>query len=145
MVSRCRCCRDFQEESLAHLFIHLETARDVWRCFGQIFRLPYVFTSIHQAVKTSGAIPSSPSQFDIFRMATAAHVLHEIWIARCRATYDDKLMHTTHICIHTIRKIQLISLVHLPQRPSTKLQYHQLKIMGVSGKHVRFKKEGWFR
>lgn len=44
MVSRCRCCRAFQEESLVHLFINSEVAREVWRCFGQIFRLPYVFS-----------------------------------------------------------------------------------------------------
>lgn len=85
------------------------------------------------------------SQFDICRMATAACVLHELWVGRCRATYDDKPMRARQICIRIIRKVQLISLVNLPKRPSTNLQHHQLELMGVSRKHTRFKKGGWFR
>lgn len=145
MVSRCRCCTSPQEETLTHLFMHSEMAREVWRCFRQIFRMPYVFSSILQVVKTWISIASSLSQYDISRMAVVAHALHELWVGRCRATYDDNPMRARQICIRIIRKVQLMALVHLPKRPSTKLQYQQLELIGVTRKHVRFKKGGWFR
>lgn len=54
-------------------------------------------------------------------------------------------MRARQICIRLIRKVQMISLVHLPKSPLTKLQYHQLEPLGVSRKHINFKREGWFR
>lgn len=145
LVSRCRCCKHPQEETLIHLFMKSDMVVEVWRCFGMIYKLPYSFSSILQAMKTWMDISPSPSQFDIGRMATAAHVLHEIWVGRCRATYDDKPMHARQICIRVIRKVQLISLVNLPKCPSSKLQYHQLELVGMTRKYIRQKKEGWFR
>lgn len=53
-------------------------------------------------------ISSSPSQFDIGRMATAAYVLHELWVTRCHATYDDKPMKARQIFIRIIRKVQTL-------------------------------------
>lgn len=52
MVSRCRCCANPAVENMGHLFLHSEIARVVWLCFGTIFRLPYCFQSITQAIKT---------------------------------------------------------------------------------------------
>lgn len=34
MVSRCSCWKTYQEESLTHLFLNSELAKEVWRCFG---------------------------------------------------------------------------------------------------------------
>lgn len=121
LVSRCHCCKHPQEETLRHLFMKSDMVVEVWHCFGMIYKLPYSFSSILQAMKTWMDISPSPSQFDIGRMAMAAHVLHKIWVGRCRATYDDKPMHARQICIRVIRKVQLISLVHLPKCPSSKL------------------------
>lgn len=41
-------------------------------------------------------------------------------------------------------KFGMISLIRAQRRLSPRLQYHQLD-MGVSRKHVRFKKGGWFK
>lgn len=72
LVSRCRCCSAPNEESLVHLFIQFEIAAEVWKCFGLIFRLPFKFQSILHAMKTWMNIPTSPSQFDVGIMVTAA-------------------------------------------------------------------------
>lgn len=145
IASRCRRCLNPQEETLLHLFVKSEVAYEVWRCFGLIYKLPYSFNSILQAIKTWMNVPTAASQFDIARMATAAHLLHEIWVGRCRATYDDKRMRARQICIRVIRKVQTISLVHKPNRLSTKIQYNQLELVGITRKHIRFKPGGWFR
>lgn len=145
LVSSSGCCKAHQEESLTHLFIHSEVAQEIWKCFGRMLRLPYRFNSIVQAVASWMKMPTHPSQFDICRMATAAHILHEIWVDRCRATYDDKPMNARQVCLQIIRKVHLISVVHSPQRPATKLQYHHMEIMGISRKHIRFKRGGWHR
>lgn len=51
LASKCRCCNIFAFETVVHPCLHSEVAREVWRCFGKIFRLPSNFQSISQAIK----------------------------------------------------------------------------------------------
>lgn len=84
-------------------------------------------------------ISSSTSQFDVAKMATAAHVLHKLWVGRCCATYDNKPMRARQICIRVIHKVKLIMLLHTPKRPSTKFQHLRLELLGLTRKHVKVK------
>lgn len=43
LVSRHRCCKNQPKESIFHLFIQSEVATEVWKNFGQIFRVPYKY------------------------------------------------------------------------------------------------------
>lgn len=90
-------------------------------------------------------ISSSTSQFDVAKMATAAHVLHKLWVGRCCATYDNKPMRARQICIRVIHKVKLIMLLHTPKRPSTKFQHLRLELLGLTRKHVKVKVGAWYR
>lgn len=92
MASKCRCCKTFSQETISHLFLHSEVAREVWRCFGEIFRQPLQFYSIGQVLRIwmpkLGPLP----QFDFIKAGIAAFALWELWVSRCDATYDGRQM-----------------------------------------------------
>lgn len=78
MASRCRCCANAQVESIPHLFLHSQVARETWGCFEKIFRLPTQYYSILYVLTVWMKIRSTPFQFELCRLGAAAHVLHEI-------------------------------------------------------------------
>lgn len=81
LSSRCRCCRTHEEETLDHLFVESQVAREVWKCFGAIFRLPNWFISILQALSTWIPEVNLATQYGICRNVVAAYVLWEIWVS----------------------------------------------------------------
>lgn len=117
-ASRCRCCKAPHSESLLHLFIHSKVAVAVWKCFGSIFQLPYFFNSILQAMSIWMAPVNATSQYGLCRVAVAAYILKEIWVARCHATFEESKMNASQICLKVISRVQLLSLVSLPNKPS---------------------------
>lgn len=50
IVSRCIFFSEYNAESIHHLFIQSELAISIWKCFGEIFRMPYVYLSIPNAI-----------------------------------------------------------------------------------------------
>lgn len=46
VASRCRCCVNPSEESINHLFIQTDIAKEVWQRFGNIFRIPHVWRDV---------------------------------------------------------------------------------------------------
>lgn len=50
LVSGCHCCRDRSEETLFHLFILSEVARQVWKFFANFSKLPSEYSLILQAL-----------------------------------------------------------------------------------------------
>lgn len=92
LVSRCRCCLNPAKESIIYLFIQLDVATTVWKHFGNIFRVPYVFGSVIQALSIWMEGWFAWSQYGICRIGVAAHIFPVVWVARCRATYDESPM-----------------------------------------------------
>lgn len=143
IASQCRCCKTKSSENFVHLFVHSEIAREVWRCFGEIFRLPTTFLSIGQLIATWIPKVGNLSQFDICRAGIASFSLWEIWVARCAATFDGTVMKARRICLKVISQVQLFSIIHLPKNPSSRIQMHILGILGIQAKQRRIKRGTW--
>lgn len=92
LASKCRCCNIFAFETVVHPCLHSEVAREVWRCFGKIFRLPSNFQSISQAIKIWFPKIGALSHYAYCRVDIMAYCFWEIWIARYEATYEGRKM-----------------------------------------------------
>lgn len=99
IASKCHCCKNNSLETLSHLFLQSEIAREVWRCFGEIFWLPSNFISIGQALATWVPKLRALSQFDICRVGVATFSLWEILVTRCAATFEGTTMKARRICL----------------------------------------------
>lgn len=145
MASRCHCCKDFKEETLNNLFLQSEVATAVWTCSGNIFKIPYMFGSIPQAIQAWTNIKVHASQFEFCKLSTMAYIFHEIWVSRCRARFDGMDMHARQLCLRIISKVQLHSLVVVSLSKSTPIQYHALEILGIARTRIKSKPGRWFR
>lgn len=145
LASQCRCCKQKSSEDLCHLFLHSEIAREVWRCFGEIFRLQSRFSSMGQLVATSLPKVGALSQFDLCQAGIAAFSLWEIWVARCEATFERTVMKARRIFLKVISQVQLLSIIHSPKKPSSRIQKNILGIFGVQPKAMRVKRGTWCR
>lgn len=85
------------------------------------------------------------SQFDLCKLSTAAYILREIWVSRCRARFDGKEMKARQICLSIITKVQLHSFAVTPLSRSTFTQHIALEILGIAKTRVRCKAGNWFR
>lgn len=78
IVSKCRCCKIAAIESITHLFLQWETAAEVWRCFGNMFRLPSTFSSVEHALNIWLPKVGALSQFDLCRAGITSFCLWEL-------------------------------------------------------------------
>lgn len=78
-------------------------------------------------------------------MSTAAYILREIWIARCRARFDGVEMQARTICLRIISKVQLHAQISRPRCRSTAIQQNSLDILGISRKNIPQKAGIWCR
>lgn len=143
LVSRCRCCVLPKLESLVHLFIQSKVATAVWKCFGEIFHLPFKFNSLLQALNIWMAPTSDHTQYGVCRASVAVQICREIWVARCAATFESKAMKARAICLRVLQRVQLINLITCPTRKYTRIQENSLEIMGISHTRVRPKQGVW--
>lgn len=98
-------CRVHKEETLSHLFLNSEVASAVETCFGNILKLPYMLGSILQAIRAWMTCKVQASQFKLCKLSTAAYILREIWVSRCRARFDGKEMKARQVCLCIIAKV----------------------------------------
>lgn len=140
LVSHCRCYTNPQTEELRHLLIKSEIAVAVWRCFGEIFRLPYQFGSVMQALNIWMVPTNSTSQYAICRASVATYVLREIWVERCTATFEGKTMKARAICLRILQRVQPINMAAIPTKNTSSLQALSLAIMGISKAAVQTKR-----
>lgn len=137
MASQCRCCVNLQTESLCDMFIHSDIATAVWKSFGEIFHLPYHFHSKLQAIGIWMAPTSKDTQYGICHASVAAYIFREIWVSRCSATFENKLMKARAICLMIFRRVQLINLA--PTGKATRLHENSLAMMGINRASIRKK------
>lgn len=143
LASGCRCCRDRSEESLVHLFIYSDIARQVWQAFANIFKLPGKYSSTLQALNIWMAGCSDRTQYGVLRMACSAYIFKEIWVSRCSATYDDRLMNFETIRVKVLNRIRTLNLVVARQIGSTALQNVIIEHLGIAGRPIRIKRGIW--
>lgn len=91
------------------------------------------------------SIRVQPSHFELCKMSTAAYILREIWIARCRARFDGVEMQARTICLRIISKVQLHAQISRPRCRSTAIQQNSLDILGISRKNIPQKAGIWCR
>lgn len=115
------------ESKREHLFIK----KTFFYNFGEIFRLPYHFSSINQAVTIWMSV-GNQSQYGVCSRSVAAYILREIWVSRCRATFDGDPMHARSICVTIMKKVRLINLLLVPKSQSLPIQENILAIIGIS-------------
>lgn len=48
LASRYCCCKEFNTETLVHLFINLEVELAVWKCFGEFYNIPHTSALMHR-------------------------------------------------------------------------------------------------
>lgn len=83
------------------------------------------------------------SQYGEYRFSVAAYIFRELWVARCRATIDSASMRAREICLKVIYRVQLLTLVTVPEKASTMHQGIILGTLGVTRHPVRRKKDRW--
>lgn len=77
------------------------------------------------------------------RIGVAAYVLREIWVARCRATYDDTPISVRDICLKVNQHVQLLNLIHSPKKPSKNIHLYMLETLGLDRKPPRIHRGLW--
>lgn len=120
-------------------------AISVWKCFGAMFCIPSHFQSITQAMVCRMALVNTASQYSISRIGVATYIFREIWVARCRTTFEGERMSARAICLKFIYHVQLLTMVHAPQRAFSTLQFTVLNLLGVSQCSVRTKRSKWVK
>lgn len=125
-------------ETLRHLFIQSEVAISVWKCFGEIFRIPFNFRSITQAM-------TCWIQYCVGRIGVAAYIFLVIRVIRCRANFECERMSTRAICLKVIYRVQLLTMVHAPKRASFVIQSNTLNLIGVSQNPIQTKRGRWVK
>lgn len=141
IASKCRCCKESSTESIRHIFLQSDIGRAVWRCFGEIFRLPTVFSSMGRVINRW--IPKVGKRSSIGRASIASFSLWEIRVARCAAIFEGTPMNARRICLKVISQVQLISLIHSPIKVSGKLQFHMMGVLGIQNKSIQLKRGRW--
>lgn len=130
-------------ESIAHLFLQSEVATRIWRCFGDIFRLPYQFASVAHAIAIWMPKTASQTQFDHCKAYKIAWIFRKLWVARCAATFEDIPMNARQIARRVISRVQLHSLIFTPKKTSTIIQRNILGIWGIDHKQLQVKCGTW--
>lgn len=87
--------------------------------------------------------PRLPSQFDICRLMVASHAIFEIWVARCKAVFQEAQVRSRHICMRVISKTQLDVILASPKSPSLKYQQSVMEIMGIRYRIPRLRRGLW--
>lgn len=145
LVSGCHCCRDRSEETLFHLFILSEVARQVWKFFANFSKLPSEYSLILQALNIWMVGSSTTSQYEIVKRACSAYIFREIWVSRCSATYDDGHMSARTICVKMLNRICTLNLVVSPKRGSTEPQFCMIEQMEITKQPTWLKRGIWYK
>lgn len=148
---------EYNAESLHHLFIQSEVTISIWKCFGHIFRMPYVYLSIPNAIALwmnthtrrrlllMFITCSFNQKFDMCKAAIAAYVLKEVWNSRCRALFQEKKMNARRIAMRVLNQIQLTTFLYSPKKLNSKMKDHVLGIMGIPTRQPKIKRGVWCR
>lgn len=121
----------------------LENCRRSMECFGDIFRMPYTFHSLPNAIAIWMTKAKSLSRFDMCKTATAEHILKEIWNSRCRALFQGERMQARRIAIRVMQHIQMTAFIYSSPKINTRMQEHVLGIMGIPPRQPRMKRVIW--
>lgn len=97
-------------------------------------RIPSTFNSLLQALSLWMLRCNSESQYGLCRIAVAAYILREIWVVRCRATYDDTPMSAPDICLKINQQVQLLNLILSSKIPSKNIHLYMLEALGIDRK-----------
>lgn len=131
MASWCHCCRNHEEESLIHMFLHFKVATTVWNYFGNIMKVPVYCASLPHTIKCWMNVRLQASRIELCELSTTAYIIHELWVARCRARFD-RIDMKQKVCLQIISKVQLYSYMVKSCHTSTILQQYALVIMGIT-------------
>lgn len=115
----------------------------VWKHFEFFLRVTHVFGSVTQPLSCWMAGWSASIQYGMCRIGVAAFIFREIWVARCRATYDEYPMNMREICLKVTRKIQMVNLVHISRPSANKLHLHILETLRITPKNYRVPRGIW--
>lgn len=116
LAARCRCCVNPSVESINYLFIQSDISKEVWQQFGNIFRIPHTYKSVLHPFSVLLAGHSESSQYGMCCIGIAAYIFREVWVARCRTTYDEIPMNVREVCLKVKHRVHLLNLVHMPQK-----------------------------
>lgn len=81
------------------------------------------------------------SQYGVCRAEVVSYVLREIWVSRCDGTFEGSKMCAREIHLRVIRRVELLSLIDVPKKPSSHLQLHILDIIGSNRAPLYLKRE----
>lgn len=130
LAERCRCCELYDIETIRDFFFKSDVAQAVWKCFGSIFRLPYISQFVSHAPFTWMSKIGPLSHFELCRASVTTLVFWEIWVARCTSNFEGTNMRARDICQRVIGQVQLISVSFTPKKLSSMIQNNIMGIMG---------------
>lgn len=112
LASRCVCCNNPDTETVDHLFILGETAREVWIHFANLFNFTSYPTNMNQLAEVWLHQISLDNPLDISRNIIFAYCLWEIWKLRNSIILDKGAKNSRMIISRVTASLQLASRAH---------------------------------
>ncbi|KAF5192120.1 hypothetical protein FRX31_018293, partial [Thalictrum thalictroides] len=90
LVSRCHCCLHPSLETNHHLFLHSDTAQEVWRHFNNLFDIRWPrFYNLSVILNLWFKRGGKGSLEQISYTLTPLLILWEVWKERCARIYEE--------------------------------------------------------
>lgn len=143
LASKCTCCMEAKRETLTHLFLESDLAKEVWLHFSRKLSKPYHASSIDQLIRGWLAGVSRRSQLGYVTLAIMFYGLWEIWKERCSMTYDDTKRSRAQVIHAVYEHVYAMNLMQMPKRKPSHWEVNILEMLRVPVKQVATKKGRW--
>ncbi|KAL3635943.1 hypothetical protein CASFOL_020490 [Castilleja foliolosa] len=142
---KCNCCDEGNLESIDHLLVHSDRAKEIWSHFGNIVGKPHFASNVDTLLKTWIHGNNIKSQGQITTLQIFASSIWEIWKSRCKARYEDIPMNSCSIIKKVEKNVQWLNLIANPKGESTKWEKKFLNRLRIPLKKVEERRGKWVR
>lgn len=118
LVSKC-CCVIPERETLHHLFIQSELAKETWSHFKACTRFQFTGSTIQSLVFTWFGSSSMRSQLGVMILGSIFYGFWDIWKERCRIRYEDGARNQPQLIHKIFAHIYALNLKVAPKRAAT--------------------------
>lgn len=119
LVSKCCCCVTSERETLNHLFIQSDLAKEVWGHLMSYTHVVFTGSTIQNLIYTWLASSSRRSQVGITIIGFIFYGFREIWKERCRIRFEDGTRNSRQLIHKICAQLYVMNLTVVPKRAAT--------------------------
>lgn len=132
-----------KKETLPHLFLESELAKEVWQHFSLKLHKPFHYATVEQLLRGWLTGSSRRAQLGYVTLTIIFYGLWEIWKEQCSMKYEDIKRPWSQI-IHAIYEhIYTRNLLHTPKRKPTHWEINILEKLRLPVRTIETKKGRW--